>query len=65
MPKAGRFLTRDTYIGEKDEPESLHLYAYCENDGVNGIDPSRHDSYTFFDKYAEAGNPDYIINQAI
>ncbi len=34
----GRFLTRDTYTGEEDEPESLHLYAYCENDGVNYVD---------------------------
>ncbi len=40
VPKVGRFLTRDTYTGEEDEPASLHLYAYCENDGVNGIDPS-------------------------
>ena len=29
----GRFLTRDTYTGENDKPESLHLYTYCENDG--------------------------------
>ncbi len=27
---------------EKDEPLSLHLYAYCENDGVNMVDPSGH-----------------------
>ncbi len=40
QPKAGRFLTRDTYTGEEDEPLSLHLYAYCENDGVNAWDPS-------------------------
>jgi len=38
----GRFLTRDSYTGESDEPESLHLYTYCENDGVNSIDPSGH-----------------------
>ena len=31
-------MTRDTYTGEEDEPESLHLYAYCENDGVNYVD---------------------------
>ncbi len=42
QPKAGRFLTRDTYTGEEDEPLSLHLYAYCENDGVNAWDPSGH-----------------------
>ena len=38
----GRFLTRDTYTGEDDEPESLHLYVYCENDGVNYCDSNGH-----------------------
>ena len=38
----GRFLTRDTYTGEEDEPLSLHLYTYCENDGVNMTDPTGH-----------------------
>lgn len=39
----GRFLTRDTYTGEENEPLSLHLYTYCANDGVNCVDPSGHD----------------------
>ncbi len=43
QPEAGRFLTRDTYTGESDEPLSLHLYSYCGNDGVNEWDPSGHD----------------------
>ena len=34
QPEKGRFLTRDTYTGEEDEPESLHLYTYCYNDPV-------------------------------
>ncbi len=42
QPEMGRFLTRDTYTGEEDEPLSLHLYTYCENDGVNSVDPSGH-----------------------
>lgn len=42
QPSVGRFITRDTYTGEDDEPLSLHLYTYCENDGVNMIDPSGH-----------------------
>ena len=42
QPAVGRFLTRDTYTGEAGEPESLHLYTYCENDGVNAWDPSGH-----------------------
>ena len=42
-PSVGRFITRDTYTGESDEPLSLHLYTYCANDGVNMVDPSGHD----------------------
>ena len=47
----GRFLTRDTYTGEEEEPESLHLYAYRENDGANAWDPSGHRSakYKLYD----------------
>lgn len=42
QPSAGRFLTRDTYTGEQEDPLSLHLYAYCGYDGVNRVDPSGH-----------------------
>ena len=42
QPYLGRFLTRDTYTGEEDDPLSLHLYTYCGNDGVNRIDPGGH-----------------------
>ena len=42
QPAVGRFLTRDTYTGGSDEPLSLHLYTYCENDGANHVDPSGH-----------------------
>lgn len=41
-PASGRFMTRDTYTGETDDPLSLHLYVYCDNDGVNQVDPSGH-----------------------
>lgn len=47
QPAEGRFLTRNTYTGEDDEPLSLHLYTYCENDGVNAWNPSGHRSYVF------------------
>ncbi len=43
QPAVGRFLTKDSYTGESDEPESLHLYTYCENDGMNAWDPGGHD----------------------
>ena len=40
QPHLGRFLTRDTYTGDEEDPLSLHLYTYCGNDGVNKVDPS-------------------------
>ena len=43
-PKTGRFTTADSYTGEENDPLSLHLYTYCENDGVNMVDPSGHDA---------------------
>ena len=43
-PATGRFTTCDSYTGEEDDPLSLHLYTYCENDGVNQVDPSGHDA---------------------
>lgn len=52
-PSVGRFITRDTYTGESDEPLSLHLYTYCANDGVNAWDPSGH---CYVTKYAYAVN---------
>lgn len=41
-PENGRFLTEDTYRGEVNEPDTLHLYAYCANDLINYVDPSGH-----------------------
>ncbi len=38
QPEKGRFLTRDTYTGEEDEPRSLHLYVYCYNNPVTFSD---------------------------
>jgi len=37
---AGVFASLDPYEGDTGEPQSLHRYAYCQGDGVNGIDPS-------------------------
>ena len=54
QPEVGRFLTRDTYTGEDDEPESLHLYTYCENDGVNCFDPSGHKKVDWTNKLNKA-----------
>ncbi|MFR2989316.1 MAG: RHS repeat-associated core domain-containing protein, partial [Faecalibacillus sp.] len=41
-PEDARFITQDTYRGEKDKPETLHLYVYCANNPINYVDPSGH-----------------------
>jgi hypothetical protein len=33
----------DSYMGESQDPASLHKYLYCRDDGVNRVDPSGHD----------------------
>lgn len=39
-PSAGRFITRDTYLGEIINPFSLNLYSYVLNNPVKYVDPS-------------------------
>ncbi len=51
QPAVGRFLTRDTYMGESEDPLSLHLYVYCGYDGVNMVDPSGHSWFKDYTKY--------------
>ena len=41
-PENGRFLTEDTYRGEMNDPDTLHLYVYCKNNPINYVDPSGH-----------------------
>lgn len=37
-----RFLTEDTYTGQKNDPLSLNLYTYCVNNPIMYTDPSGH-----------------------
>ena len=39
-PGVGRFITRDTFHGFENEPQSLNQYAYCHNNPVVYVDPS-------------------------
>ena len=42
-PNTGRFWTRDSYEGSKQNPLSLHKYVYVTDNPINAIDPSGHD----------------------
>lgn len=41
-PKIARFLQEDTYRGDRNDPLSLHLYAYCFNNPLRYFDPTGH-----------------------
>jgi len=41
-PGIGRFITEDSYRGKDNDPLSLNLYTYCENDPVNYFDYNGH-----------------------
>jgi RHS repeat-associated protein len=42
-PTVGRFGAQDQQDGTPNDPLSLHKYAYCQNNPVNGRDPSGND----------------------
>ena len=39
---AARFLSQDSYTGSASDPWTQHLYAYCNNNPVNMVDPTGH-----------------------
>ncbi|MFD2117640.1 RHS repeat-associated core domain-containing protein, partial [Paenibacillus yanchengensis] len=41
-PSIGRFINEDTYEGELNNPLSLNLYTYVENNPLRYVDPSGH-----------------------
>jgi RHS repeat-associated protein len=55
-PGTGRFLSEDTYRGDVNNPNSLHLYAYCSNNPINYMDPSGHAALSNRRIYLDAGH---------
>ena len=41
-PTTARFLSQDSYTGSASVPWTQHLYAYCNNNPVNMVDPTGH-----------------------
>ena len=41
-PDDSRFITKDTYRGELDQPDTQNLYMYCYGNPINNIDISGH-----------------------
>ena len=44
-PATARFLSQDTYTGSASDPWTQHLYAYCNNNPVNLVDPMGHSAW--------------------
>ncbi len=44
-PNFGRFLTQDSYLGQLDNPPSLHRYFYGHANPTRYVDPSGHDAF--------------------
>jgi len=41
-PYDARFISRDTYRGEKTDQKTWNLYVYCANNPINYTDPTGH-----------------------
>jgi len=44
-PKLGRFLTQDSFLGQIDEPPSLHRYLYANDNPARYVDPTGYASF--------------------
>jgi RHS repeat-associated protein len=51
----GRFLTKDSYLGEIGDPPSLHRYLYAKANPARFTDPSGHFSLDSFKQRAQEG----------
>ena len=54
-PQTGRFLNADAYADTGDTVLSTNMFAYCENNPVNGADPSGEDAIWLQDTNAVCG----------
>ena len=59
-PKLGRFLTQDSFLGQIDEPPSLHRYLYANANPLFFTDPTGHYSWNEFKSDVKWGK-DFIV----
>ncbi|WP_430509848.1 RHS repeat-associated core domain-containing protein [Gottfriedia solisilvae] len=59
----GRFISKDTYLGDTENPLSRHLCAYTKNDPVNQKDPSGNVSTNEDGSSKKVGQKDKNYNQ--
>jgi RHS repeat-associated protein len=48
-PALGRFLSQDSFLGQIDEPPSLHRYFYANANPLRFVDPTGHAAGDFWD----------------
>ena len=51
-PSNGRFISRDSYAGKLNDPLSLNLYTYCQNNPLIFTDPSGHFTEAISDTFS-------------
>ena len=61
-PRPARFISEDTYEGEIDQPQSLNLYTYAQNNPLYYVDPSGHMTWKAW-WYVNRGEQDEFVSQ--
>jgi RHS repeat-associated protein len=61
-PDFGRFLTQDSYLGEVNNPPSLHRYFYAYANPTRYVDPTGHMSWDSFKTGAATFGSDLLEN---
>ncbi|MFC5402393.1 S8 family serine peptidase [Cohnella soli] len=63
-PSIGRFINKDTYEGQVDNPLTLNLYTYVQNNPLIHSDPSGHLTFKAA-WYIARGSQDFFVNSLV
>jgi RHS repeat-associated protein len=67
-PNIGRFVTQDSYVGNKNDPTSLNLYLYARDNPEKYVDPSGHGFMKSYDAGGDthcSDHPDACTNTIV